>query len=353
MMARVSLTILGLLILWAAVAGQSVRETPTSIDPNASDYYLYVTITERMASGESYYEAAINEQVKRGYPIAPASTVRLPTTATLINALGNTRAYAVMVSLMILVLVGALIRFERLSSNRMQWWGSIFFLGIAMAPFSSGAIYFQETWAVLLMFLSLTMAKRSTLLAVALALCAFAFRELALPFMAAMMTYEFLHHRIRQTLIWFSAILIALVGYSVHIFVLNNAIVDASLTVYGTSSGWLSFGGWPFVVGSVRSTTLLSAFPLSLSIVLVPLALLGWIMRKDKFALRVSFAILGFMIPFLFIGRPNNNYWGLLYALFLLPGLAFSWQGLKSLIVTATNRQKDDRRSKTEEAAQN
>ena len=325
-----------MLIMWGAIAGQSVRETPASANPEESDFFLYVAIAERVVDGESYYEAAVKEQELRGYPVSPASTIRTPTTTLLVTSLGPKVAFGVMLTLISIVLIMSIVAFERISQTRMQWWASILLLAAAISLFAQSAVYFQETWALLFMYLSLHTRKRSATLAIGFAVLAFAFRELALPFLFAMALFEFINRNKKTAFGWVAAAAMCLGSYLFHVAAVNRAVEAFGIGTVIESDGWFALGGWPFIVGSVRSVTALSALPLWVSVLIVPLSLLGWSMLKSETGARFTFAILGFVLPFLFIGRPNNNYWGLLYAALLLPGLAFSWPALKSLVLSAT-----------------
>ncbi len=337
MAASFTIFIIAFSIIWAVAAGQSVRVTPAEVNPEESDFYLYVAIAERMELGESYYEAAIKEQTERGYPVAPATTVRTPITSWLVTLLGPQLAYGLMLILMALVVVSAVVVFERIASSRFQWWGSLTFLTTGLALFGSSAIYFQETWAVLFMFLSICIRNKNLTIAIVFGLIACAFRELALPFVFAMSAYEFVSKHKKAGLAWASAGLGYVAMYMFHVHAVSEAIERFGDGKVVESSGWLALGGWPFIIGSVRSVSVLSALPLLVTAIFVPLALVGWLMVKQDIAVRFSYAILGFVVPFLVIGRPNNNYWALLYALLLIPGLAFSHQALKSLIKSALN----------------
>ena len=69
----------------AAGTGQPATET----DGRDTDLLLYDRIAERVAAGDSYYRAAVEEQRAGNFPVSPASTVRLPTLALLNAWLGH------------------------------------------------------------------------------------------------------------------------------------------------------------------------------------------------------------------------------------------------------------------------
>lgn len=321
------------LMAWGVLAGQSVRDTSEPLEAAKSDINLYIAITERVIGGEGYYQAAISEQTNRGYPVQPATAVRTPVTTTVISVLGADLAFALLLTLLASVFLGAVFQFEKLTKSRGEWVGALLVLALAAVLFGPLAIYYQETWAVLLLFLSLLTRKSSLAVAVVLALVACAFRELALPFIFAMALFELIDRNRRAALVWAAAGIGYVALYGLHVVAVAHGVEEFGQGAAVDSPGWLAFGGWPFIVGSVRSVTVLSALPLWVTAIVTPLALLGWLMRKSEKALPFTFAIASFIIPFLFIGRPNNNYWALLYALLLLPGLAFSFSGIKALII--------------------
>lgn len=338
--ARIILVTLALLFLWVLLAGTAVREAPRSANPEESDLALYMAIAERQSSNENYYAAAIKEQLERGYPVQPATTVRLPTTTFLVTTLGPTAAYGFMIVLLGATVIAAVRVFERLSHRRIHWFGSLLLLAISLVLFGPPAIYFHETWAVLLLFLSLCVRSKSFWLAAILATVACLFRELALPFLIAMAAFEFSDKRFRRLGIWLGIAIIFLAGYALHVYAVSEAVNKFGGSAPVNSPSWLAFGGWPFIVGSVRSVTVLSALPLWVSALILPLALLGWSLHKDPTARSFTFAILGFVIPFLILGRPNNNYWALLYAPLLLPGFAYGLGALTHLVKQATRPNK-------------
>lgn len=334
--ATLLLIVLAIFMLWGVLAGQAVREAPAVIDPAQSDLYLYKTIVEAMDKGDSYYRAAIDAQLAGGYPVQPAPTVRLPTTATLISITGERTAFVLLAVLLGSAILASIRSFDLVSSTRRQWIGSSFLLVLAMAIFGPPAIYFQETWAVLFLLLSLASRRSSLTLAVSFAVLAFAFRELSILFILSMGIHEMLHRRTKAVCFWASAACMCTIAYFGHAWAAEQALQGISVDSQTASPGWLVFGGWPFIVGSVRSVTMLSLTPLFVSALVVPLALVGWVLNaRTEDAERFTFAVLGFILPFMLIGRPNNDYWALLYAALLLPGLAFSWQALKLLVSAA------------------
>jgi hypothetical protein len=72
--------------------------------------------------------------------------------------------------------------------------------------------------------------------------------------------------------------------------------------------------------------------------IVAPLALLGWASLPGGYGLRVASLLGLWMIAFLVVGRPDNNYWGFLMAPFLLLGLALAPGALRDLFIAAGRR---------------
>ena len=71
---------------------------------------------------------------------------------------------------------------------------------------------------------------------------------------------------------------------------------------------------------------------------LVPLALVGAIGRRDGLGLRLALILVGYTVGFMAIGRPENSYWGLLTAPLFAAGLSFAPTALTDLARRAANR---------------
>lgn len=87
------LALLAATMAWAAVAVAPVDQAEServeaSDNSSEGDLALYSRISERVAAGEDYYAAAMDEQRSRNYPTAPFVTVRLPTLAWLHRTIG-------------------------------------------------------------------------------------------------------------------------------------------------------------------------------------------------------------------------------------------------------------------------
>ncbi len=72
-------------------------------------------------------------------------------------------------------------------------------------------------------------------------------------------------------------------------------------------------------------------FPMKLVALLVPLALLGWSAIDHPLAKRSAFYLIGMVAAFTVVGRPDNEYWGILIGPLLPIGLVAAPAALYNL----------------------
>lgn len=318
--------LLALVILGIGVG--AVTGAPDAVRPahprNFSDVRLYQGIVDRMRGGDGYYRAALEELHRHDYPTTPAMAVRLPTVATIWARLGTHGAEMLLVGLFVVATVVMIIRLERAGRGALEWTAAAFLVAVSAVLYSTGAAaWFQETWAMVLILLAIGLhTPRRWWPSVALGLLAVCCRELALPFLVTMAVLAWRRNR-REAIAWCASIAVFAVFYALHV----HEVAAHQPAHPVPSRSWLTFGGWGFVLSTVRAGSVLIALPVWVAVVAVPLAFLGWLFARGPAPLVLATTVT-FACCFLVIGRPNNVYWGLLYGPLLLPGLAFAPRGL-------------------------
>jgi hypothetical protein len=295
-----------------------------------SDITLYRAIIEGLQHGGGYYRTAINLQDKWGYPTTPQVTVRLPALAEFIALVGPTVAWCVLVALITVTSLLFIVRLDRLSDSRLQWYLASAGFGITAGLYvTPSLIYMHEVWAGL--FISLALVLRSDSRwwpAVALGIAAACIRETALVYGAAMGVLALWQRRWSEAAAW-AAGAAAFFGYLAwHFHEVNvHQVADPP-----RSPGWLVVKGWPFIVESMQASSPLVFGPIQLAAILTPFLLLGlFFLRRDQMTLRLLATVLGFCLVFFFLGRNNNIYWGMLYAPLIFVGIGFAPLGVVSL----------------------
>lgn len=308
------------LSVWALFAGSNLDQITAKSADSGDDAALYTQIVDRMDAGSTYYEAAVTTQYELGYPTQPATTVRPPTLAHLTALAGPGGIIVLHTVLALGVFLLAIPAFEAVSRSKVEWLGltatfSVSLIVVAL-PVSTPM---HETWAVMLLLAATFVhAPGRYRLSILLALMACVFRELALPYLAAMSVVALCRSRVAEAMWWTVGIVGYLGAYAVHIVLVDAAVTPA---LNRSSPGWVTFGGWARVADYIQATSVLVMLPGAVGVVILGLALFGWVSRSHHLATSITAAILAFAIPFMVLGRVNTAYWGFLLVPFVLPGV--------------------------------
>jgi hypothetical protein len=230
------------------------------------------------------------------------------------------------------VIVAWVMRFRRagLSWLHALAGGAILFTGVGLA-FSEAALVWHEVWAGLLVALALALhGPRSWGFSVALALCAVLIRELALPLPIIMLALAARERRFTEAAAWAGVCITFVIAMAVHLHVAAQQILPGD----GANS-WTAFGGWGFVLSTARWNLLLVRMPLWLNAIIVPMAIIGLGGWKTDAGARAGLALALWLGAFLILGRPDNSYWGLMYAPLLAVGCVAAPASILALLRAA------------------
>jgi hypothetical protein len=319
--------------LWATPV--PVPPSPTGADTTKRDFALYNAIVVRVTNGEGYHQAAVDEQRRRGFPLRPFVTVRPPTLTWLIVGVGGKSiAQRVLQALGLAGIVVMIIRLGIALQSKLLWsaaalWTAMYLIALVLP------VYWHEAWAAGFILLSIaTSSKRFWGVSVAAGLAAAIIRETSAPFLLVMLLMAHLDHRPREVVAWLVAIAIVATLVTTH-----ASNVHALTTLADRSSpGWASSLGWPFILRIMQMSTLLIICPGWVGAILIPLALLGWTSWRHPIASRATLYLGGMIAAFMFVGRANTAYWGMLLASLLPIGLAFAPDALRTLWQRARGR---------------
>jgi hypothetical protein len=317
------------------VAAPSIPQIETPIPRGVQDYKitdndLYSRIIDGVARGGNYYEVATRLQRENGFPLKPFVTVRSPVLAWLSATLGPVLMRVAMLALIGSVLVFAIRAQFTGVPGPMSGLSALGILGVSVIPLSlSAQMLFHESWAALLMALSLALRSADRFkLSVAIGLAAVLFRDLALPFLLLMGLLAAWERRWPEARAWLLAIALAVAAYAGHAL----SVAAFVLPDDGHSPGWTGLGGLPLLMMSLSRTSMLLGAPGWLAGLLLPLSLLGWIGWKNPCGLRITGLWLGYAAMLMLFARPATFYWALLITPIQLTGLAFAPSAINSLI---------------------
>jgi hypothetical protein len=294
-----------------------------------SDTQLYKNIITRVSNGEGYYDVMADEHRRHDFPLKPFITVRPPTLAWINAGLGSTLT----LGLFCLLIIAAVLSWMPLMGpmNRIGFEGYLVFTVIivsVMLLISPPFRLYHESWAAPLIVISLALWVQGRIaLSVMAGLGAVLLRDLAIPYMAMMTVLAVYERRWSETRAWSIGIGVACAFYALHCMKVSTLLQPDDLS----SQGWSGFGGWPYLVATVKETSLMAFLPTWAIKLALPLSLFGWITCRSGLGLRVSGLLLGYATALMLFARDPNMYWGILIMPFVLAGVAFVPAGITVL----------------------
>ena len=316
------------LVLGGLWAGAESHGPPTS--PGPGDAALYRRVVDDIRGGATYYQAAAQEQRRNGYPMRPFVVVRPPLLAVTMAVLPNELARSLALDALGLATVVAWgWRLARMGVGKLELaaGGILLATGVSVT-FASSAYLFHETWAGLLIALSLALRRPERWAAsLCIGLLAALTRELAAAYLLAMAALAWRDGCRREALAWLAALAAVAVALVAH-----AAAVEAQMFPGDRASqSWLNIGGWRFVLAAIRWNTVLLNAPRWAAAVVAPFALLGLAAWRGPLGERLALTVFGYVAAFVFVGRPENHYWGLLIAPLWPLGLVLAPTALATL----------------------
>jgi hypothetical protein len=316
-LAAVVLAAVAALVAASLVVVLTARPPPAGVAPG-SDLRLYGDLVQDVAKGASYYAAAPRELRHEGFPLRPFLAVRPPLLTVSLAALPSEPARrAALAALALAVWTAWAWRLRPLCRGeplRCAWALVLAAAGpgVALAP---AAYLFHETWAGLLIALSLAMRRPGAWRAsVIVGLAAALVRELAFPYVATMALFAALERRRGEALGWIAALALASAALAGHAAAVAAVTSPADIA----SPGWLGVGGLGFLLRLSHVSALTIATPLIAQALILPAALLGLLFWSDPApsgaGRRLAFLVFGYLAGFAVMGRSDNDYWGLMIA---------------------------------------
>ncbi len=302
---------------WGAAATAPVEHAERAKNPltattagkpakGKGDLALYSRIAERVAGGEGYYAAAMDEQRHSRYPTKPFVAVRQPVLAWLQWLIGVGGVHYLEMGLVAACIVALQMRLSTLVSMPERL-GAVFLLvlgGAAVLVPLGGLIH--ELWAGLWLTLALLVYREErwwpALLAAGMAL---AVRELSLPFVLLWFAFALAGKRWRE-----AAGVAALIAVFAGGMVLHYLAVEAGrLPGDPVSQGWDAMAGYGLPLMALRRLTGLAYLPVPVAAPLAILPLIGWIGLGGRFGLFALLWFAGLFTMIALFARPENFYW--------------------------------------------
>lgn len=311
-------------------ASAKPTEAPPASGEKDNDLRLYRLITERVAAGENYYQAATEQQRASGYPVAPGLTVRLPTLALISARVGQGGLAVLGVALLLGALAANYRRFAGEGDGSLKRIVTGLLLISVSANFRLEFAVLHELWLAGLLALSFGLHRPEQgrwIGAWLAAAAALAIRELALPYVLLMAAFALWHRRWREGAAWSALALVFGVALACHLQAAESFVRPGD----PHSPPWLVFGGLGGMLYKLIHSSVLNVLPQVLAGPLVVLGIFGWCGWRSGAGAFASLLLLGYALAFMIAGRDNNFYWGVTVVPILFMGLAFAPFSLASL----------------------
>jgi hypothetical protein len=332
-----------ILLVAAGMAGNVAGKQQTSAAPHRGDVALYAKIVDDIVQGRSYYEAATADQRAFGYPLNPVFTVREPLLALALGALPDRAARFLALRILTLAVFAAWgWRLHKQFTHPVLTVAGVFFLFLGAAvPFTAEVyVYFHESWAGLLIALSLALyTPKQWGWSLALGFLAACVRETGALYLVVMAGAALFEGRKHEAAAWTAAIVLFVGVMLLHAHMLASYLRSNDVT----SAGWLCFGGVPFLLSTARWNAALLLAPSWVIAAVVPLMLLGAAGWPERTGKRLAAVCLGYSLVFLVLGRLNNSYWGLIVSPLMGISLLMTPGALYRLTVRVRNKTETSR----------
>jgi hypothetical protein len=291
--------------------------------PGQGDVALHSAVIERLANGESYYDATGTELRGRGYPTLSVFNWR-PPLLFVAMAQGLALARVALIGLCVLVLLATIPHLMRQTLPIVAA-GVLALVGALAFGVVPRAVVFHEAWTGVLVALSvcLYMRERWNVAALVGVLALFV-RELAAPYCVVAGLQAVYGRRWREVGIWTSGACLYAVYFANHFLQVRAHLLPGDMA---HAVSWVQWGGLPFFLSALRcSNAMLLVLPAWAAAVALMVIAAGLMDRTVNVHLRLAAA--SYLVFLAVVGHSFNVYWG------LVPGIVFAslfWLGLKSL----------------------
>lgn len=290
-----------------------------------SDLDVYQSVVGALRAGEGYYPALHRALLEGGYGALSPLNWRTPAFLTLLSWFPTLESAQVFLGLVTVIgwLMGVALVYRR-SGTLAAIAAAVVLAASLCAIFAYRAELSFEIFAGTLILMSVSAYGLGwRWLGFALAVLALFVRELAGLYVLVCLALAVVERRRGETVAWIVALAAYAAFYAWHWTRLAAEITPAD----HAATGWLQLGGVPFALLTASFNGVLLAAPYWLVALVLVLGVAG--------ALSLPRAVLTiglYLLLFLFVGRPENGYWGALYAPLVALGLVWAPATLRGLV---------------------
>lgn len=324
LLAAFAVSLMALLAV-ALMAPSSIISADGSKGPG--DLEMYRSVVAALQHGASYYDALRTALLDGGYGSLSVFNWRPPFFLSAV-ALSPQAAHGVLLALAGAALLLSLAVVQGLGSRLVVTACLVLGLAGVLAP---GAAYMCEIYAGVLILLSVAAYARGWIwLGVATAVLALLCRELSALYVIVCLVIAIKGRRWPEVAAWVAAIVAFAAYYAWHA---STVLGLLGLADRAYPEGWVQFGGISFILATAQFNGAFLLLPMWVTALLLPTAVLGLLGWRD--GVRGAATVLAYVAAFAIIGKPENAYWGALYAPLVSLGMAWALPALRDLVRAA------------------
>jgi uncharacterized membrane protein len=143
-------------------------------------------------------------------------------------------------------------------------------------------------------------------------------RELALPFVLVALVLAWREKRWREVGAWCAGLAAFGVFFTWHAWQVQRHLTGLE---FAEHDGWLQLGGPVFVIRTCQMNLWLFKLPGWIALIYLVMCLLGFARSQETIGHLIGSTVFVYLLTFLIVGKPFNEYWGLLYVALLPWGL--------------------------------
>ena len=300
-------------LVWVALGiGEPVRRA------GPSDLDTYQRVVEASRGGQNYYAALHQALLDGGYGTLSPLNWRTPLFLSFLALFPTLESAQVFLGLVTLVgwLISVAFVYRRSGAGVAVWAGVVLALGLVSIIAYRAELSFELCAGTLILISVSAYGLGWRWAGFALALLALFVRELAVIYALVCLATALRERRWSEVVAWLVGLAAYAGFYLWHWSQLSALIGPAD---HAAATDWLQFGGLVFVLRTAAFNGVLLVAPYWVAAIFLVLGLLG---LKDQPRAAVTVAL--YLLLFLVYGRPENEYWGALYAPLIALGLVWA-----------------------------
>lgn len=297
--------------------------------PGLSDLDIYQRVVEALRGGQGYYPALHDALLAGGYGTLSPLNWRPPLFLTFLSLFPTLEAAQVFLALVTLVawLMGVALAYRRGGVALAIWAAIAFALSLISIIAYRAELSFELCAGTLILISVAAYGLGWRWAGVAVGVLALFVRELAVLYVLVCLIMSLRERRWAEAIAWVIALAAYAGFYAWHWAQLSALIGPAD---HAAATDWLQFGGLTFVLRTAAFNGVLLALPYGFAAVALVLGLLG---LKDL--PRSALTVVLYLLLFLVYGRPQNEYWGAVYAPLITLGLVLVPGVISGLVARA------------------